>query len=157
MAQALETRDEQLAAHSVTAGDARTARAAGPTPVATAQGRGASLDAAGRQQPTVAIGAGCSFTGLMTFHGSTQLDGEFVGEVIATGRLHLGVTARVRASIEVDELIVDVVLEGDVVARHRIVLSASARVRGSIQAPWLSLAEGCTFQGRCRCTPRGDR
>jgi cytoskeletal protein CcmA (bactofilin family) len=101
----------------------------------------------------VSIAAGCSFEGLMTFRGATQVDGQLVGEVVATGTLRLGVTARVRARIEVDELIVEGELEGDVVARRRIELSATARVRGSIQAPRVSLAEGCLFQGRCRCVP----
>ena len=101
----------------------------------------------------VSIGAGCSFEGLMTFRGSIQVDGQLVGEVVATGTLRLGITACVRARIEVDELIVEGELDGDVVASQRIELSSTARVRGSLEAPRVSLAEGCLFQGRCRCVP----
>ena len=102
--------------------------------------------------PLIAIGVGCSFQGLLSFRGEGQVDGELIGEVVASGRLRLGPTARVRARIEVDELIVEGGLEGDVVARERIELSATARVAGSIEAPRISLAEGCVFQGRCRST-----
>ena len=98
------------------------------------------------------IASGCSFEGLLTFRGAVQIDGELVGEVIAEGTLRLGVTARARARIEVDELIVDGELVGDVVARRRIELSPSARVSGSLEAPLLSLADGCIFSGRCRST-----
>lgn len=103
--------------------------------------------------PLISIPEGCSFEGLLTFQGEIQLDGELVGEIIAEGTLRLGATARVRARIEVDELIVAGELVGDVLARRRIELSPSARVSGSIEAPRLSLADGCVFQGRCRCRP----
>jgi cytoskeletal protein CcmA (bactofilin family) len=105
----------------------------------------------GGPSATISVAAGCAFEGLLTFRGEAQVDGELLGEVVAQGTLRLGATARVRARIEVDELIVEGELQGDVVARRRIELSPSARVRGSIEAPRLSLAEGCVFQGRCRC------
>ena len=101
--------------------------------------------------PTLSIGAGCSFEGLLTFRGAARVDGELVGDVMADGSLILGETARVRGRIEVDELIVAGEVEGDIVARCRIELSASARVVGSIESPRLALADGCVFRGRCRC------
>ena len=100
--------------------------------------------------PPILIAVGCAFEGLLTFQGETRVDGVLVGEVVARGTLRLGETARVRARIEVDELIVAGELVGDVVARRRIELLPSARVRGSIEAPRLLLAEGCVFEGRCR-------
>lgn len=103
--------------------------------------------------PTISIGAGCAFEGLLTFRGETRVDGDLVGEVVASGTLRLGKTARVRARIEVDELIVDGELEGDVVARRRLELSSTARVRGSLEAARFSLAEGCLLEGRLRSLP----
>jgi len=108
-------------------------------------------DPVGEQAPAISIAVGCSFEGLLTFQGETQVDGQLVGEVVAQGTLRLGETARVRARIEVDELIVEGELIGDVVARRRIELLPTARVKGSIEAPRLSLAEGSIFEGRCRC------
>ena len=157
MAEALESRDEQSpppesgeGAAGRILGQARAGVRPGQERASTANGvNGPS----GPPPPTLAIAAGCSFEGLLSFDGSTRIDGELIGEVIARGTLHLGPSARALARIEVDELIVEGELEGDVVARFRIELAASARVRGSIQAPRLLLAEGCTFQGRCRCIP----
>jgi cytoskeletal protein CcmA (bactofilin family) len=139
--------------------EVRDGRATAPETAAGGRGLGAPVHSRDRHgvasgegaSPVVSIAAGCSFEGLLTFHGATQVDGRLVGEVVATGTLRLGATARVRARIEVDELIVEGELEGDIVARRRIELSPSARVTGSLEAPRLSLAEGCVFQGRCRC------
>jgi len=108
-------------------------------------------DPTGDEAPAIAIAVGCSFEGLLTFQGETRVDGQLVGEVIAQGTLRLGETARVRARIEVDELIVEGELVGDVLARRRIELLPTARVKGSIAAPRLSLAEGSVFEGHCRC------
>jgi cytoskeletal protein CcmA (bactofilin family) len=103
--------------------------------------------------PTVSIAKGCAFEGLLTFRGETRIDGALVGEVVASGTLWLGETARVQARIEVDELIVEGHFEGDVVARRRLELSPTAHARGSFQAAQLSFADGCFFQGRLRCLP----
>lgn len=97
------------------------------------------------------------FEGLLTFRGSARLDGEFKGEIVCRGSLHLGVHARVTGTIEVDELIVSGSLEGEVTARERIQLTATARVKGVIRAPRLALEDGCVLDGRCEtCAPASD-
>ncbi len=145
MGETLEVRDERPMAPGSHAWGGASELADRPDPREAGPGRTLS--------PSISVAAGGSFNGLLVFRGATQVDGELVGEVVATGTLRLGETARVRARIEVDELIVEGELEGDVVARRRIELSASARVSGSIETPRLSLAEGCVFRGRCRCLP----
>ena len=127
--------------------------ASGPNPSEMKPAEDPSGDPARGQAPLVSIPAGCSFEGMLAFEGETILDGQLVGEVVARGTLRLGVTARVRARIEVDELIVAGELVGDVVARRRIELLPTARVQGSIETPRFSVAEGSVFQGRCRCIP----
>jgi cytoskeletal protein CcmA (bactofilin family) len=97
------------------------------------------------------------FEGLLTFRGSARLDGEFKGEIVCRGSLHVGVHARVTGTIEVDELIVSGSLEGEVTARERIQLTATARVKGVIRAPRVALEEGCVLDGRCEtCAPASD-
>lgn len=99
--------------------------------------------------PTV-VGDGARFEGVLTFRGAARVDGELDGDVIAEGRLVLGPRARVRARIEVDELVVAGDLEGDVAARHRVELLPGARLAGSVSAPRLAVAEGARLEGRCR-------
>ena len=95
------------------------------------------------------IPTGGSFSGLVAFDGDIRVDGELEGRVRARGILHLGSAARVRADIDVDELIVEGSLEGNVRARSRIVLGPTARVKGHLETPRLAVADGCRIEGRC--------
>ena len=147
MSETLEARQERERA----AADSTSTLIRGDLP--TSRAGVESVDPGRSISPSVSIGAGCAFEGLLSFRGETRIDGDLVGEVVASGTLRLGESARVRARIEVDELIVEGELEGDVVARRRLELSATARVRGSLQAGRFSLADGCLVQGRLRSIP----
>ena len=102
--------------------------------------------------PTV-LGAGCTFEGLLSFRGAARLEGRLVGEVVAEGRLEVGPEARVRARIQVDELIVAGEVEGDIDVRARLQIESTGRILGDVSAPRLAVAEGGRLQGRCT-TPR---
>jgi cytoskeletal protein CcmA (bactofilin family) len=106
----------------------------------------------------IIVGESARFEGLVTFRGRAQVDGEIEGEIVCRGTLLLGETARVRGTIEVDELIVAGALEGEANARERIELTSTARVKGILRAPRLALADGCVVEGRCetRAAPRGS-
>jgi cytoskeletal protein CcmA (bactofilin family) len=101
----------------------------------------------------VAVPAGGHYRGLLSFRGAARVDGNFEGEVIASGTLWIGKAAVVRARIDVDELIVAGVLDGEVRARSRIEVLATGRVRGALCTPRLALADGCLLQGRCQTGP----
>ena len=100
------------------------------------------------QIPTV-LARGAEFEGLLSFRGAARVDGELSGNVVAEGCLVIGEGARVRARIEVDELIVGGDLEGDVHARRRVELLRTARVVGTLRSPVLAVAEGGILEGRC--------
>jgi cytoskeletal protein CcmA (bactofilin family) len=104
-------------------------------------------------RPIQLIGAGTAFEGLVSFRGRALIDGELRGEVVASGALHIGEAATVRARIEVDALIVAGSLEGEVIARERIEVLSTARVTGVLNAPRVSLADGCVVDGRCEAGP----
>lgn len=93
------------------------------------------------------VDVGASFEGLLTFRGAARVDGELRGRVVADGCLVIGPRGRVRAMVEVDELVVAGEFEGEARARGRVELLASARASGSLRAPSFSLAEGCRFDG----------
>ena len=96
------------------------------------------------------LGPGTAFEGVLTFRGGARVDGELRGEVKAEGTLVLGPSARVRANVEVDELILAGHLEGDVTARRRVAIKPGARLVGSITAPLLRIEDGAFVQGPCR-------
>ncbi len=100
------------------------------------------------------LGPSTSFEGVLTFRGGARVDGELSGEVKAEGTLVLGASARVRANVEVDELILAGHLEGAVKARRRVAIESGARLVGSISAPLLRVEDGAFIQGPCRSGSR---
>ncbi len=109
-----------------------------------------------RSEPTEPIiGPTGRFAGLLCTQGSARIDGAVAGEIVSRGRILIGETGRVRARIEVDELVVAGELQGEVWARERIELAPTARVAADLHAPRLVLAEGCVLEGRCH-TERPD-
>ena len=111
----------------------------------------------GVKPPAVPIvGEDAVFEGTLSFRGRVRIDGRLAGAVVATGSLEIGERARVRARVEVDELVVAGALEGDAVARSRIQLLPSARVVGDLRAPALVLADGCRVEGRLETAPVPD-
>ena len=110
----------------------------------------------GGQIPTV-LAPGTEFEGLLSFRGAARVDGKLFGDVVAEGCLVIGEGARVRARIEVDELIVGGELEGEIHARTRVELLNTARVVGTLRCPRLSVAEGGILEGRCETVPGPGR
>lgn len=99
---------------------------------------------------TPLIPAGAAFHGLVAFRGRARIDGRLAdGEVVASGTLHVGPAAKVRARIEVDELVIEGSVEGELVAHRRLEVLGSGRVRGRLRTPGLALADGCTVDARC--------
>ena len=113
----------------------------------------ASPDNAAATGTGTLLGPGTAFEGLLTFRGGARVDGELAGEVKAEGTLVLGPTAKARARIEVDELILAGSLEGDVVARRRVAVESGARLVGSITTPQLKVEDGSHLEGLCRTGP----
>ena len=99
------------------------------------------------------VAEGGHFEGLLSFRERAEIRGSLRGRIRARGRLLLGPASSVEASIEVDEVVVAGRVAGDIRARKRVELLATARVCGDLEAPRISLAEGCTLDGRCRSGP----
>jgi cytoskeletal protein CcmA (bactofilin family) len=107
------------------------------------------------QIPTV-LASGMEFEGVLSFRGAARVDGKLSGGVVAEGSLVIGEGARVRARIEVDELIVGGDLEGEIHARKRVELLSTGRVVGSLRCPRLAVAEGGFLEGRCETLPEAE-
>jgi cytoskeletal protein CcmA (bactofilin family) len=100
------------------------------------------------------LGPGTSFDGVLSFDGTLRVDGQLAGSIRAsTGALVVGPQARLRAQIEVAELVLAGVLVGDVVAHRRVELLPGAELEGNITSPLLAIADGGRIVGHCRTGP----
>jgi cytoskeletal protein CcmA (bactofilin family) len=98
--------------------------------------------------PLALVPAGGRFEGLVAFEGAARIDGDAEGEIQGRGSLVIGPTGRVRASVQVDELIVEGRLDGEVRARDRVSLGPGASVSATLITPRFSSADGALFEGR---------
>ncbi len=100
------------------------------------------------------LGPGTSFEGLVTFEGTLRVEGELAGTVhAAAGALWVGPKARVRACIQVEELVLAGKLVGNVTALRRVELLPGAELDGDITTPLLAVADGGRIAGRCITGP----
>lgn len=106
---------------------------------------------------TTVIGPDASISGEMHFEGNARILGAFEGRISSKGEIHIGEHATCKASIEASRVIIDGLVEGDVVALDRVQLAAHARLIGDLVAGALVVAEGASFEGRCRVGPVADR
>ncbi len=86
------------------------------------------------------------------------MDGEIEGTITLTeNRLTIGPNARVRADVNVQDVIVFGRVEGNVKASGRLELRQSASVVGDIQAGRLSIEESASLRGRVELTEPAQR
>ena len=95
---------------------------------------------------------GARFEGLLVLHGAARIDGAIEGRVLGAEVLQIGEAGRVEARIDAEEVVVAGTVVGDITASRRVELQSTARVRGRLEAPRVSLAAGCSFDGPCRTT-----
>ena len=98
--------------------------------------------------PACAVGAGASFDGVLTFWGLARVEGRLRGQVVADGTLEVGPEADVHATIEVDVLIVEGLVEGEVMARERVEVRSTGRITAAVRTARLVLEEGGSIEGR---------
>lgn len=108
-----------------------------------------------RTIPPVVLPQGAEFSGLVVLPESARIDGQVTGDVIASGLVWIGKTARVVARIEAEAVVIEGSVEGSIEARDRVDLFATARVLGEIQTRRLTLADGSFLRGRCRAGAGG--
>lgn len=85
--------------------------------------------------------------GTLRFDSTLQIDGRFEGEIHSKGRLLIGESATVRASIDVGSAVIGGAVHGDIKAADSIELLATARVFGDVVTERLIMADGAVFEG----------
>ncbi len=98
------------------------------------------------------LGRGSEFEGKLTFEGTVRIDGKFSGEIFSDDTLIIGEGARVKAEIEVANVILYGDVIGNIKATARVELHAPARLKGNISAAQLIIDQGVVFDGQCQMT-----
>lgn len=99
------------------------------------------------------IGKNAAFEGRLSFSGTVRIDGEFRGEIDASGYLVLGSGAKIEGDIVAESIVSSGTIKGTVVARETIELRVPGKMFGDIQAPKVVIQEGVVFKGRCHMGP----
>jgi cytoskeletal protein CcmA (bactofilin family) len=94
------------------------------------------------------LGRGSEFEGKLTFEGTVRIDGVLRGEVFSDDVLIVGEGARVEASVDVGEIIIQGNVVGNIKAKRSIEILAPGRVKGDLTTPVLQIDKGVVFEGR---------
>lgn len=90
---------------------------------------------------------GTRFEGKLSFEGTVQIGGEFVGEIFTNDTVVINDSAKVQAQVEADTIIISGRVEGNLFARRRVVMHPPAVFKGTVTSPSLRIDEGVVFEG----------
>lgn len=95
------------------------------------------------------LGSETAFYGVLEFNRPLQINGYFEGEIITTGVLLIGESAKVKASIKAGTVIVGGEITGNIEATSRLEMLGTGKVFGNIKTAKLQIADGVVFDGNC--------
>lgn len=101
----------------------------------------------GSEHITAILDRGSRFEGKLTFEGTVQIGGEFVGEIFTNDTLVVAGGAAVQAEIEADTVVIEGAVEGNIFARTRVIMHPPATFKGTVTSPSLRIDEGVVFEG----------
>lgn len=90
---------------------------------------------------------GTRFEGKLSFEGTAQIGGEFVGEIFTNDTVVINDTANIQAQVEADTIIISGRVEGNLFARRRVIMHPPAVFKGTVTSPSLRIDEGVVFEG----------
>lgn len=95
------------------------------------------------------LGEKTEFKGILSFVGTTRIDGKFEGEVITKDTLIVGKTARIKAEISAGTIITQGKIQGNLVASKKVEIKEGSELIGNIKTPSLNIDENAIFEGSC--------
>ena len=106
--------------------------------------------AASRQAPTTRTGsildADTHVEGTLRSEGNVRIDGTFVGDITAQGKVHVGEQAKLEGDLTGETVAVAGMVRGDVTAR-KVSILRTGRVWGNLRLETLMTEEGGFIQG----------
>lgn len=105
-----------------------------------------------RTRATV-IGSGVSVKGELRGEGALTMLGQFEGEVVLKGAVHIGPDARVDANITASEITIAGAVRGNLSAAGRVEILGSGSLTGTLKSGSLSAGTGATVKGEVWVEP----
>jgi cytoskeletal protein CcmA (bactofilin family) len=102
------------------------------------------------------IGAGSAVNGDIDVDGFLRIDGDLRGSVRVTGKIVVGATGRVDASIRAKSAIIGGIVKGDVYVSERLRILAGGMVIGNVFAPRFEADDGTVVHGDVAVTGRPE-
>lgn len=96
---------------------------------------------------TSILGPAVRLKGELKGEGPLTIHGEFEGDIVLTGALHVGPEARVDANITADRIVVAGVVRGNLSADARVEILASGSLTGTVKSASFAAADGATVKG----------
>ena len=99
--------------------------------------------------PTV-IGPGITLKGELHGEGTLTVLGQFEGDIVLNGALHVGPEARVDANITASAIVVAGVVRGNLSADARVDILPTGSFTGTVKSGSFAAAAGATVKGEIR-------
>jgi len=95
------------------------------------------------------IGRGTTLQGKLNSEGSLHIDGNVIGDIIASESVEIGINGIVKGNIQGKSIKISGGVEGKIESRDTLLFSSKAVVKGDIKAAKLNIEEGARFNGNC--------
>jgi cytoskeletal protein CcmA (bactofilin family) len=96
---------------------------------------------------TTLIGAGITIKGELRGEGTLTLLGQFEGDIVLDGTLHIGPDARVDANINARAIVVGGIVRGNLSADTRVEILPSGALTGTVRSASFTAADGAAVKG----------
>jgi len=110
------------------------------------EGRG-SEGALAAPASTTTIGTGITIKGELRGEGTLTMLGQFEGDIVLEGTLHVGPEARVDANISARAIVVAGVVRGNLSADTRVEILPTGALTGTVKSGSFTAADGATVKG----------
>jgi cytoskeletal protein CcmA (bactofilin family) len=102
------------------------------------------------------IGPGVSVKGELRGEGALTMLGQFEGEMVLNGAVHIGPEARVDANITASEIVIAGAVRGNLAATGRVEILGSGSLTGTLKSGSLSAGNGATVKGEVWVEPSSE-
>ena len=99
------------------------------------------------------IGPGIVIKGELRGEGALTMLGQFEGEVVLNGPVHIGPEARVDANITASDIVIAGAVRGNLSAEGRVEILGSGSLTGTLKSGSLSAGNGATVKGEVWVEP----
>lgn len=99
------------------------------------------------------IGPGVCIKGELRGDGALTMLGQFEGEVVLNGAVHIGPDARVDANITASDIVIAGAVRGNLSAEGRVEILGSGSLTGTLKSGSLSAGQGATVKGEVWVEP----